>query len=78
MSKYWGKQIFRFGSFPEVGQKQKTGAGGARKAAWAKTHLNFTLSRILLPVHDDDMLGKICNHKFMHFLIYIQLFRKTF
>ena len=24
MPKYWGKQIFTHGSFPEVGQKQKT------------------------------------------------------
>ena len=24
MPKYWGKQIFPHGSFPEVGQKQKT------------------------------------------------------
>ena len=24
MPKYWGKQIFRLRSFPEVGQKQKT------------------------------------------------------
>ena len=24
MPKYWGKQIFSHGSFPEVGQKQKT------------------------------------------------------
>ena len=24
MTKYWGKQIFSHGSFPEVGQKQKT------------------------------------------------------
>ena len=24
MPKYWGKQIFSFGSFPEVGQKKKT------------------------------------------------------
>ena len=24
MSKYWGKQIFTHGSFPKVGQKQKT------------------------------------------------------
>ena len=23
MPKYWGKQIFSHGSFPEVGQKQK-------------------------------------------------------
>ena len=25
MPKYWGKQIFKHGRFPEVGQKQKTG-----------------------------------------------------
>ena len=24
MTKYWGKQIFSLGSFPKVGQKQKT------------------------------------------------------
>ena len=24
MPKYWGKQIFTHGTFPEVGQKQKT------------------------------------------------------
>ena len=24
MPQYWGKQIFSLGSFPEVGQKQKT------------------------------------------------------
>ena len=24
MPKYWGKQIFSLGSFPEAGQKQKT------------------------------------------------------
>ena len=24
MPKYWGKQIFTHGRFPEVGQKQKT------------------------------------------------------
>ena len=24
MPNYWGKQIFRHGSFPEMGQKQKT------------------------------------------------------
>ena len=24
MTKYWGKQIFSLGRFPEVGQKQKT------------------------------------------------------
>ena len=24
MPKYWGKQIFTYGRFPEVGEKQKT------------------------------------------------------
>ena len=51
MPKYWGKQIFTHGNFPEVGQKQKTERkrrlndantngqlriANARKAAWAK------------------------------------------
>ena len=50
MPKYWGKQIFAHGRFPEVGQKQKTerkeeerlndgvnngqAMHGARKNAW--------------------------------------------
>ena len=43
MPKYWGKQIFAQGRFPEVGQKQKTenrkrldgkNNGQARKHAW--------------------------------------------
>ena len=38
MPKYWEKQIFSLGRFPEVGQKQKTEKkkGCARKTAWAK------------------------------------------
>ena len=31
MTKYWGKQIFRHGRFPEVGQKQKTERKKERK-----------------------------------------------
>ena len=31
MPKYWGKQIFIHGSFPEVGQKQKTEKKKRRK-----------------------------------------------
>ena len=31
MVKYWGKQIFTYGSFPEVGQKQKTERERERK-----------------------------------------------
>ena len=45
MPKYWGKQIFTHGSYPEVGQKQKTerlndgnnngqASNGALKHAW--------------------------------------------
>ena len=58
MPKYWGKQIFMHGRFPEVGQKQKTerkrlndgnnngqAAHGARKAA--RTNL---LVIILMPL----------------------------
>ena len=30
MPKYWGKQIFTLGRFPEVGQKQKTEREKAR------------------------------------------------
>ena len=32
MPKYWGKQIFTHGSFPEVGQKQKTEKKERRRA----------------------------------------------
>ena len=50
MPKYWGKQIFAHGRFPEVGQKQKmereeerthcnATSGGARKAVWANSCL---------------------------------------
>ena len=31
MPKYWGKQIFSLGRFPEVGQKQKTGKKRERR-----------------------------------------------
>ena len=31
MPKYWGKQIFSLGSFPEVGQKQMTGRKKEKK-----------------------------------------------
>ena len=30
MPKYWGKQIFAHGKFPEVGQKQKTEKKGKK------------------------------------------------
>ena len=36
MPKYWGKQIFAHGRFPEVGQKQKT----ERKRRERKERLN--------------------------------------
>ena len=31
MTKYWGKQIFTHGSFPEVGEKQKAQKEERRK-----------------------------------------------
>ena len=31
MPKYWGKQTFAHGRFPEVGQKQKTEREGGKK-----------------------------------------------
>ena len=36
MPKYWGKQIFAHGRFPEVGQKQKTEGKKRRKKRGAK------------------------------------------
>ena len=49
MAKYWGKQIFTHGSFPEVGQKQKTERERERKkdqklvitATHCKRHLGW-------------------------------------
>ena len=40
MPKYWGKQIFTHGIFPEVGQKQKTEKKkkNGDKMAHASTH----------------------------------------
>ena len=49
MPKYWGKQIFSLGSFPEVGQKQKTekntpgtagGPGGRDRTLAVKSRKN--------------------------------------
>ena len=34
MPKYWGKQIFTHGSFPEVGQKQKTEREIKKTESW--------------------------------------------
>ena len=37
MPKYWGKNYFAHGSFPEVGQKQKTEKKRERKSeSWLK------------------------------------------
>ena len=40
MPKYWGKQIFTHGIFPEVGQKQKTERERERKTNVEKVKLN--------------------------------------
>ena len=40
MRKYWGKQIFTHGSFPEVGRKQKTEEKERKKRERAKVSDN--------------------------------------
>ena len=45
MPKYWGKQIFSLGRFPEVGQKQKTEKKKERKLVI--TMASYTLQRHL-------------------------------
>ena len=40
MPKYWGKQMFTHGSFPEVGQKQKTEEKEERERERKKERLN--------------------------------------
>ena len=39
MPKYWGKQIFAHGRFPEVGQKQKTQKKGMMLITMAKLRM---------------------------------------
>ena len=39
MPKYWGKQIFTHGSFPGVGQKQKTEEKKEEKRDWTPPHV---------------------------------------
>ena len=48
MPKYWGKQIFSLGRFPEVGQKQKTEKKRERETLkvgnkWPGTHCKHHL-----------------------------------
>ena len=47
MPKYWGKQIFSLGSFPEVGQKQKTEKERKRKKERLKVG-NITMASYTL------------------------------
>ena len=51
MPKYWGKQIFSLGSFPQVGQKPKTEKKEKeereRERKLAITMANYTLQRHL-------------------------------
>ena len=48
MPKYWGKQIFTHGRFPEVGQKQKTEKRKKKKERRAKVGNNNGQLRIAL------------------------------
>ena len=48
MPKYWGKQIFSLGRFPEVGQKQKT---EKREEERPKVGNNITMASYALQRH---------------------------
>ena len=56
MPKYWGKQIFNHGRFPEVGQKEKT-EKRERKNDYQK--LVITMASYALQRHLAKMLGPI-------------------
>ena len=43
MPKYWGKPIFSLGSFPEVGQKQKTEREKTKKRKLVITRASYAL-----------------------------------
>ena len=43
MPKYWGKQIFRLGRFPKVGQKQKTEKERKRDRKLVITKASYTM-----------------------------------
>ena len=49
MPKYWGKLIFTHGSFPEVGQKQKTEKKEKKKKKRASNDKNNGQLRIATP-----------------------------
>ena len=47
MPKHWGKQIFSLGSFPEVGQQQKTERKKEKEGKWVIKMASYTLQRRL-------------------------------
>ena len=49
MPKYWGKQIFKHGSFPEVGQMEKTEKEREREIKRPKVGNNNGQLRIATP-----------------------------
>ena len=48
MPKYWRKQIFTYGSFPEVSQKQKTEERERKKEGKVITMASYGLQRHLV------------------------------
>ena len=62
MPKYWGKQIFTHGSFPEVGRKQKTEKKKEREKEerkWAITMASYAL-QCHLGWRTQSRLGQHC------------------
>ena len=65
MAKYWGKQIFTHGSFPKVGQKQKTGKRERdrekERAKLPKTHCQLLctiIGHFLKKISLDGLISK--------------------
>ena len=76
MPKYWGKQIFTHGSFPEVGQKQKTERERKKERERPKVGDNNGQLRIAMPprvVHAKPP-GPILMYLFLKVILTQQIF----
>ena len=77
MPKYWGKQIFAHGRFPEVGQKQKTERKKKREKDRMMVITMAKLSMAHASTHGareppgpiDDITSPPLLHAFVHFLL---------
>ena len=61
MPKYWGKQIFTHGRFPEVGQKQKTEKKKKKKEK--KEIASLSVYCIILCIDRLILQSDICNNQ---------------